>query len=79
MVLPRIKEVSVAPPETAGPHTGRIGDHAFDTRAGSLDGMLDFWHHPDTRPGQGVRCDALTTAAANDVPKICWTVPVASV
>ncbi len=30
--------------------TGRVGDHAFDTRAGSLDGMFDFWHHPDTRP-----------------------------
>ncbi|MET9533114.1 alkaline phosphatase family protein [Streptomyces sp. NPDC006649] len=25
-------------------HTGRIGDHSFDTRAGSLAGMLDFRH-----------------------------------
>jgi phospholipase C len=31
-------------------HTGRIGDHSFDSRAGSLTGMFDFWQRPDTRP-----------------------------
>ncbi|BCJ35207.1 phospholipase C [Actinocatenispora thailandica] len=31
-------------------HTGRIGDHSFDSRAGSLAGMLDFRRRPDTRP-----------------------------
>ncbi len=30
--------------------TGRIGDHSFDARAGSLTGMFDFWGHPNTRP-----------------------------
>ncbi|MEU2880221.1 alkaline phosphatase family protein, partial [Streptomyces sp. NPDC007070] len=29
-------------------HTGRIGDHSFDARAGSLAGMFDF-RHPDDR------------------------------
>ncbi|WP_432881451.1 phospholipase C [Kribbella sp. CA-245084] len=26
--------------------TGRIGDHSFDQRAGSLNGMFDFWQRP---------------------------------
>jgi phospholipase C len=30
--------------------TGRIGDSSFDSRAGSLTGMLDFWQRPNTRP-----------------------------
>jgi phospholipase C len=30
--------------------TGRIGDSSFDARAGSITGMLDFFHHPNTRP-----------------------------
>jgi phospholipase C len=30
--------------------TGRIGGTSFDARAGSLTTMLDFRHHPDTRP-----------------------------
>jgi phospholipase C len=30
--------------------TGRIGDHSFDSRAGSLAGMFDFWQRPDTKP-----------------------------
>jgi phospholipase C len=28
--------------------TGRIGDHSFDQRAGSLDGLFDFRQHPST-------------------------------
>jgi phospholipase C len=30
--------------------TGGIGDASFDSRAGSLTSMFDFWHHPNTRP-----------------------------
>ena len=30
--------------------TGRIGDHSYDSRAGTLTGMLDFRHRPDTTP-----------------------------
>jgi phospholipase C len=30
--------------------TGRIGDSSFDTRAGSLDNMFNFWQRPNTRP-----------------------------
>ncbi|GAA1581816.1 alkaline phosphatase family protein [Kribbella hippodromi] len=26
--------------------TGRIGDHSFDQRAGSMNGMFSFWGHP---------------------------------
>jgi phospholipase C len=29
--------------------TGRIGDHSFDQRAGSLTGMFDFRQHPSTK------------------------------
>jgi phospholipase C len=31
-------------------HTGRIGDHSFDSRAGSLTNMLDFRGRPNIRP-----------------------------
>jgi phospholipase C len=30
--------------------TGRIGDHSFDERAGSLNGMFNFHQRPDTKP-----------------------------
>jgi phospholipase C len=30
--------------------TGSIGDASYDAQAGSLTGMLDFHHHPKTRP-----------------------------
>ena len=29
---------------------GRIGDHSFDARAGTLGGMLDFRRRPNVRP-----------------------------
>ena len=29
--------------------TGRIGDASFDRRAGSLNGLFDFWH-PNNKP-----------------------------
>jgi hypothetical protein len=30
--------------------TGRVGDHSFDERAGSVQPMFDWRAHPDTRP-----------------------------
>ncbi|WP_427889073.1 phospholipase C [Kribbella sp. GL6] len=29
--------------------TGRIGDHSFDERAGSLNSMFSWWEHPNTK------------------------------
>ncbi|MGZ0151241.1 phospholipase C [Kribbella sp. WER1] len=29
--------------------TGRIGDHSFDERAGSLNSMFSWWSHPNTK------------------------------
>jgi phospholipase C len=41
--------------------TGGIGDASLDSKAGSLTGMLDFRHHPNTRP---VLLDPKTGAVA---------------
>jgi phospholipase C len=31
-------------------HTGRIGDHSYDSTSGSLAGMFNFWQRPNTTP-----------------------------
>jgi phospholipase C len=52
--------------------TGRIGDASFDTRAGSLGGLFDWWH-PQQRQ---VLLDPSTGAVSAVVPtKPHWPAP----